>query len=210
MGTLGERLKEIRESCGLSQADAAALLCVGRSAISLWERDENAPGAGKLLEAARLYGISLDWLFGVSGADSLSPALVAGLVALARHLRRLSSEQQSELEWASTEERIAYCCRWLQQRVPEICTLGFFARRLVITEAMLQQVMAGELQASSGTIDRAANLLRLPAMWLRTGERSYLTPVQHSELEALGMRMQEEGVSPNQVLRVLEFVKTMV
>jgi len=206
---LGERLREIRDSCGLSQAEAATILDVGRSAISLWERDENAPSAAKLQEISRVYGISLDWLFGVEGADSLSPALVQGLMALARHLRRLSEQGQRDMEWASTEERLAQCVHFLQERVPDLCTMTFFARRLVLSEAMLADILAGRMLASSTTIDRAANLLRLPAMWLRTGDNSYMGPVQHSEFEALSMRMQEEGITPNQVLKVLEFVKAM-
>lgn len=207
--TLGERLREIREFCGLSQAEAATILAVGRSAISLWERDENAPSAAKLQEIGKIYGVSLDWLFGVDGADSFSPALVQGLMALARHLRRLSEQGLRDLEWASTEERLAHCLHFLQQRVPDLCTTAFFARRLVLPEPMLQEILAGKMLASSSTIDRAANLLRLPAMWLRTGDSSYMGPVQHSEFEALAMRMQEEGITPSQVLKVLEFVKAM-
>ncbi len=209
MPTLGERLREIRESCGLSQAEAASILSVGRSAISLWERDENAPSAAKLQEVGKVYGVSLDWLFGVEGADSLSPALIQGLMALARHLKRTSEQGQHELEWASTEERLAYCLKFLQERMPDLCSMDFFARRLVLPDATLADLLAGRMLASSSTIDRAANLLRLPAMWLRTGDNSYMGPVQHNEFEALSMRMQEEGITPGQVMKVLEFVKAM-
>ena len=65
MNTLGSRLMMARTSANLTQAQVAEKLYVSAQAVSLWERDENAPDITKLPELSRLYKVTIDWL--VSG-----------------------------------------------------------------------------------------------------------------------------------------------
>ncbi len=65
MNTLGKRLMTARQSAKLTQSEVAEKLFVSAQAVSLWERDENAPDIQKLPELSRLYKVSIDWL--VSG-----------------------------------------------------------------------------------------------------------------------------------------------
>jgi GTP pyrophosphokinase len=54
-----------RTEAKLTQAEVADKLYVSAQAVSLWERDENAPDISKLPELSKLYKVSIDWL--VSG-----------------------------------------------------------------------------------------------------------------------------------------------
>lgn len=63
---LGNRLAELRKQHGLSQEELADQLGVSRQAVSKWERGEASPDTDNLIELARIYGISLDELLGLS------------------------------------------------------------------------------------------------------------------------------------------------
>lgn len=59
---LDEKLTQARKAAGLTQADIAARLSVSRQAVSRWESGQSKPSTEKLLELARIYDVSLDWL----------------------------------------------------------------------------------------------------------------------------------------------------
>ena len=60
--TLGENLRELRISRGLSQEEVARALFVSRQSVSKWENGAAEPGVDHLKALARLYGVSLDRL----------------------------------------------------------------------------------------------------------------------------------------------------
>ena len=60
--TLGEKLKMLRASRGLSQEQLAAELNVSRQAVSKWESGASDPSTSNLLALARLYGVSAEEL----------------------------------------------------------------------------------------------------------------------------------------------------
>ena len=66
---LDEKLTQARKAAGLTQADVAAKLNVSRQAVSRWESGQSKPSTEKLLELARIYDVSLDWL--CSDADEM-------------------------------------------------------------------------------------------------------------------------------------------
>ena len=59
---LDEKLTQARKAAGLTQADVAARLDVSRQAVSRWEGGQSKPSTERLLELARIYDVSLDWL----------------------------------------------------------------------------------------------------------------------------------------------------
>ncbi len=61
--TFGETLRYHRRRCGYSQARLAALLCVDRSLISHYERDQSLPGIRCTLQMARLFGVRMEAFF---------------------------------------------------------------------------------------------------------------------------------------------------
>ena len=60
--TLGEKIREARRKCGLSQEQLAEKLSVSRSAIAKWETDKGLPDVGNLKVLARLLTVSVDRL----------------------------------------------------------------------------------------------------------------------------------------------------
>ncbi len=62
--TFGKRLKDLRTERGLSQVELAKRLNVGKSIISLWEKDECEPTASKIIAISNFFNISCDYLLG--------------------------------------------------------------------------------------------------------------------------------------------------
>ena len=60
--TLGEKIREARKRCGVSQEQLAEKMSVSRSAIAKWETDKGLPDVGNLKMLARLLGTSVDQL----------------------------------------------------------------------------------------------------------------------------------------------------
>lgn len=61
---LGERLKELRGS--LSQAGFASRIGIKQTSYSAWERGVKEPGASVVAKIASAFGVSTDWLLGMS------------------------------------------------------------------------------------------------------------------------------------------------
>ena len=61
---IANRLVELRKQKGLSQEELADKLGISRQAVSKWERAEAGPDVDNAIRLSRLYGVSLDELFG--------------------------------------------------------------------------------------------------------------------------------------------------
>lgn len=59
---LGERLRELRESCGLSQEAVAGQIGVSPQAVSKWENGKAIPELGSIVPLANLFHVSTDQL----------------------------------------------------------------------------------------------------------------------------------------------------
>ena len=59
-----ERLKELREEQGLLQADLAKILSVSKSTVSGWEIGRNQQSYDMLIDIARYFEVSIDYLLG--------------------------------------------------------------------------------------------------------------------------------------------------
>ena len=68
---IGERLAEVRKDHGDKQADLASKLHVTRFTIRSWEQERSAPSHEMLIQICRLYGVSSDYLLGISDRDPL-------------------------------------------------------------------------------------------------------------------------------------------
>ncbi len=60
--TLGEKIKEARKQCMLSQEELAEKMSVSRSAIAKWETDKGLPDIDNLKMIAKTLNVSLDYL----------------------------------------------------------------------------------------------------------------------------------------------------
>ena len=69
---IGQRLRQLRERMGLDQVDLGAVMGYGQSTVSLIEGGERRPSVDSLLEVAKEYGVSMQWLFGLT--DEMTPS----------------------------------------------------------------------------------------------------------------------------------------
>lgn len=66
MGNFGSRFRECRRAAGLKQSVAAKLIGISQGAISFYELDERSPTADVVINMARVYDVSIDYLLGVT------------------------------------------------------------------------------------------------------------------------------------------------
>ncbi len=60
--TLGEKIKEARKQCGLTQEQLADKMAISRSAIAKWESNKGLPDVDNLKVLAKLLNVSVDYL----------------------------------------------------------------------------------------------------------------------------------------------------
>jgi transcriptional regulator with XRE-family HTH domain len=86
---IGEKLRQARESAGLSQAQVADLMNLHRPTVTEIENESRKVSAGELKQFAKLYHVSLEWLTGetVSGNNKIKLAA-----------RKLEGLKQDDLE----------------------------------------------------------------------------------------------------------------
>lgn len=87
---LGERLSEVRKDHGDTQAVLAQKLGVSLPTVRAWEQERSSPSHNLLVALCRLYGISSDYLLGLTDED---PAYVRQ-----RRQKHLTGEEQKLLK----------------------------------------------------------------------------------------------------------------
>lgn len=73
---LSSKIKMLRENQKLTQADLARKLGLTRSSINAWEMGLSVPSTNYIVELARLFDVSSDYLLGL---DETSTLKVSGL-----------------------------------------------------------------------------------------------------------------------------------
>ena len=61
MGNLGEKIKQIRIARGFTQDDIAEAMNIKRTTVSNWEKNLRAPSFDKMIEYAKIVGVTLDY-----------------------------------------------------------------------------------------------------------------------------------------------------
>ncbi len=61
-----ERLKELRQERGIGQVEPATRIGVSKGIISMWEHGLREPTLSNLVSLARFFGVSIDYLVGLS------------------------------------------------------------------------------------------------------------------------------------------------
>ena len=72
--TIGTRIKQLRESRGLTQAALADIVGVSDKAVSTWENNAYTPRMGVIQKLASYFNVSKAYLIGESDAPSDVPA----------------------------------------------------------------------------------------------------------------------------------------
>ena len=66
---IGERLAEVRKDHGDTQKALAEKLNVVYFTVSSWEQGKSEPNHGMLVHICRMYGVSADYLLGLTDVD---------------------------------------------------------------------------------------------------------------------------------------------
>lgn len=67
----GERIRELRMSSGMTQADLARRMHVTRSSVNAWELGLSTPNIQNLIELADLFRTSTDYVLGLSKGNKI-------------------------------------------------------------------------------------------------------------------------------------------
>lgn len=96
MVLIGNKLKELRKSRGLTQEELGNLLGVAKSSVSMYERDFRRPSYEVLFKYAENFSASLDFIFGIDkqSKDKLSRLDYEHRKSADDYLDFLLSEQQ--------------------------------------------------------------------------------------------------------------------
>ncbi len=90
-------MSELRKARGLSQRKAAADLKISQALLSHYENGAREPGLGFVCRACRYYGVSADYLLGLTDESSRSAGREE-LESLVEELRALSEKASRTLE----------------------------------------------------------------------------------------------------------------
>ena len=69
---IAEKIKRLREARGWSQAELARRLGVTRNGANSWEQGLSMPSPACLVELARVFSVSTDYLLGIENLDSVN------------------------------------------------------------------------------------------------------------------------------------------
>ena len=91
---IAERIKLLRETQNMTQADLAKRLGITRSSVNAWEQGISVPSTQYIIELAILFQSSSDFLLGLEETaaldiSGLTEADAAIVVQLVQHLRTL-------------------------------------------------------------------------------------------------------------------------
>lgn len=98
---VADRIKELREQMGFTQAALAKRLKITRSSVNAWEMGITVPSTQCIVELAEIFKVSTDYLLGVNSTASID---VSGLTEkdilvvheLVRHLKSKNSDPYYE------------------------------------------------------------------------------------------------------------------
>lgn len=104
------RLKELRDEAGLSQGDIAEKFSVAQNTVSSWENGKRDPDTDTVKKIAAFFGVSIDYLLGVTSikkAPSLEDAeLSTEESELLRRFRKVSPAlQDAALRMLETDQK---------------------------------------------------------------------------------------------------------
>lgn len=94
---LGKRIKELRENKGLSMDQLANELGVTKSRVSMWENNGTIPRGEVLIQLARFFHVSTDYLLGNDDNSEISKTNTK-LNSLQRNLGKLNEKELKQVE----------------------------------------------------------------------------------------------------------------
>lgn len=102
MPKIGLKIKQLRRQKNISQIALAKQLGVSKSVISSYENSVHYPPYDVLLQMARIFGVSTDYLLGFSGnltinADGLTDSQIEAVTRIVNELKQLNKNTHNPL-----------------------------------------------------------------------------------------------------------------
>ena len=93
---ISEKVKDLRQARGWTQAELARRMGITRNGINSWEQGLSMPSPSSLVELAKIFSVSTDYLLGVErlatiNVTGLDESEIALLAELADRLRQKNS-----------------------------------------------------------------------------------------------------------------------
>lgn len=70
--SLADKIKNLRERAGWTQSDVARMLGLSRSAVNAWEMGLSVPSTQYIVELAKSFDVSADYLLGIENTATIS------------------------------------------------------------------------------------------------------------------------------------------
>ncbi|MBS5343808.1 MAG: helix-turn-helix transcriptional regulator [Clostridium sp.] len=70
--TLADKIKALRIRKGMTQSEVARLLGLSRSGVNAWEMGLSVPSTQYIVELAKVFDISTDYLLGLENTSTIS------------------------------------------------------------------------------------------------------------------------------------------
>lgn len=176
--TLGEKIRDARRKCGLSQEQLAEKMCVSRSAIAKWETDKGLPDVGNLKLLARLLSVSVDHL--LDEAEPTDSPVIREAYNLASYGRGCKKVKKD---------------RVIRQKFPEAKIIPLLGQQEL---PPMDQDMDAAMDCRMGTFPSAANYRSEPdkAFYLvEKEERQFLITVADAFMETRPLEQPVHGNS---------------
>ncbi len=106
--TIGQRIMQIRISCGLSQEEFGEKLGTSRQTVSKWELDITIPEVEKIVKISRLFSVTTDSILvdGISTFDNNGERFVCGIYR--SDVWEIAETERVALVYHSTPDRTAF------------------------------------------------------------------------------------------------------
>lgn len=106
---INKKLKMLREKGGMTQQDAAELFGTSLSTYQKYERDKNPnqPSTEMLMQIAKYYNVSLDWLLDMPGAER-GDIMLKDTLKLLREQKNLTKKQVADAIEVTERAYITY------------------------------------------------------------------------------------------------------
>jgi transcriptional regulator with XRE-family HTH domain len=93
----GARLTELRKAAGLTQVELAHLVGENQQNIAFWERSDKPPRSDVLPKMARVLGVTVEHLLGISPIAERRPGPVGKTQKIFEEVARLPRSQQDKI-----------------------------------------------------------------------------------------------------------------
>lgn len=93
ISTFSQRFKYLRASAGFTQDEMSKRLDVAHSTIGMYERGERNPSIDKLIEIAKIFNVSVNFLLGYDSNSNFKDESMEKWIAAGENMTKIQREK---------------------------------------------------------------------------------------------------------------------